>query len=158
MTDTLQLSQITCDSDVQSRIGVDWIVVDEYAEAMRAGVVFPPVTVFFDGENYWLADGFHRVDAAKKAELQIITIDIHKGTRRDAILFSVGANADHGKRRTNEDKRQSVMRLLEDEEWEKWSDREIARRVKVHHQMVVLVLSQYIYYKLELGFLYNEFH
>jgi hypothetical protein len=43
----------------------------------------------------------------------------------------VGANSNHGKRRTNADKRKAVLTLLEDEQWAKWSDREIARRCLV---------------------------
>ncbi|MEX2673389.1 MAG: hypothetical protein WD294_14915 [Phycisphaeraceae bacterium] len=54
----------------------------------------------------------------------------------DAILYSVGANADHGLRRTNADKRASVETLLADDEWAKWSDREIAKRCAVHHDTV----------------------
>ena len=30
---------------------------------MRAGDQFPPIDVFFDGQNYWLVDGFHRLQA-----------------------------------------------------------------------------------------------
>lgn len=39
---------------------------------------------------------------------------------REAILFIVGANASHGLRRTNADKRRTVERLLADEEWRGW--------------------------------------
>ena len=39
-----------------------------------------------------------------------------KGTQRDAILWSISANATHGLRRTNEDKRRAVTRLLQDPE------------------------------------------
>src|SRR5690606_10483672 len=53
-----------------------------------------------------------------------------------AVLFSVGANAKHGLQRTNEDKRRAVTTLLIDPEWQKWSDREIARRTGVHHDTV----------------------
>ena len=60
------------------------------------------------------------------------------GTLRDAVLFSVGANAAHGLRRTNADKRRAVETLLADAEWSAWSDREIARRCCVHHDMVAV--------------------
>ena len=53
------------------------------------------------------------------------------GGRREAILHSVGANAEHGWRRGNEDKRKAVQTLLNDPEWAGWSDREIARRCGV---------------------------
>ena len=37
---------------------------------------------------------------------------------------------------TSADKRKAVLTLLEDDEWGQWSDREIARRCKVHHSFV----------------------
>ena len=52
------------------------------------------------------------------------------------MLKSCATNAEHGKPRTNEDKRQKVLMLLEDEEWKNWSDREIARQCKVGHPLV----------------------
>jgi len=54
-----------------------------------------------------------------KVELEI---NIINGTQRDAILHSVGANATHGLRRSNQDKRKAVVTLLEDNEWCQWSD------------------------------------
>lgn len=41
-----------------------------------------------------------------------------------------------GGRRTNEDKRKAMPTLLNDEEWGKWSDREIGRRCCVASSMV----------------------
>lgn len=62
--------------------------------------------------------------------------DVRQGTRRDAILYSVGANETHGLRRTNEDKRRAVMTLLSDEEWSRWSNNEIAQKCGVSHTFV----------------------
>lgn len=127
----LALEFIAIDGGTQSRACLQDSTVDEYAEAMDDGAEFPPILVFYDGEKYWLADGFHRVAAAKKLEWGEIAAIIRSGTRRDAVLYSVGANATHGLRRTNRDKRRSVLTLLGDEEWSCWSDREIARRCGV---------------------------
>ena len=103
---------------------------------MNGGAEFPPVVVFFDGTNHWLADGFHRVHARKKTGHGDIPADIHQGTKRDAILHSLGANASHGMRRSNEDKRRAVERMLTDRQWRKWSDQDIARQCAVSAQMV----------------------
>jgi hypothetical protein len=65
-----------------------------------------------------------------------ISADMRQGTRRDAILHAAGANAAHGLRRTNADKRRAVETLLRDEEWSKWSDREIARMCAVSQPLV----------------------
>jgi hypothetical protein len=133
---TLEIGKIRIDGGTQPRSSVDRNTIGEYAEAMRNEVKFPPVVVFYDGKEYWLADGFHRRDAALQAGLTEIEVDLKQGTKRDAVLFSVGTNSSHGMRRTNEDKRRAVLKLLEDPEWGLWSDSEIARRCQVSHTFV----------------------
>jgi len=127
----LPLRLICTDGGTQARAGLNDPTVEEYAEAMEAGDNFPPVLVFHDGERYYLADGFHRVAAARRLGWADISITIKQGTRRDAILNSVGANATHGLRRTNADKRRAVETLLSDEEWSQWSNRAIAKQCGV---------------------------
>lgn len=133
----LALDLIRVDGGTQSRAALYQNVVDDYASAIGDGATFPPVVVFHDGSVHWLADGFHRHAAHAKLGLVDIDADVRQGTRRDAILYSVGANETHGLRRTNEDKRRAVMALLGDEEWSAWSDREIARRCVVSHPLVI---------------------
>lgn len=132
----VDLRQIRTDGGTQPRAGIDQETVADYAHELTEGAKFPPVTLFYDGSNYWLADGFHRVAAFKFAGKQRIDADVKQGTLRDAQLFAVGANATHGLRRSREDKRRAVTMLLEDEEWVQWSDREIARRCKVSNTFV----------------------
>ncbi len=135
-TQTLDLALIRKDGGTQQRLKLNQETVTEYAEAMRNGDKFPPVKVIFDGQDYWLYDGFHTTEAAWSIGEKEIEILVKPGTKREAILESVSVNADHGLRRTNADKRKAVMTLLQDEEWAKWSDREIARRCKVDHKTV----------------------
>ena len=135
-TKTLKLDQIRIDGGTQPRVAIDEDVVAEYADLYVDGVDLPPVTVFHDGSTYWLADGFHRYWASKRAERETIAVEIQQGTRRDAILYSVGANASHGLRRTNDDKRKAIQTLLDDEEWCQWSNREIARRCGVSEFLI----------------------
>lgn len=130
------LEVLRLDCGTQSRAIINPETIDGYAEAMRDGVKFPPIIVFYDGTNYLLVDGFHRVSAAQIAGLKALPVDLRQGTLRDAILFSTGVNATHGLPRTSSDKRRAIERLLRDDEWGKWSDREIARRVGVHHSTV----------------------
>lgn len=133
----LSTSILRRDGGTQPRAALDEATIQEYADAMRAGDRFPPVVAFHDGHAYWLADGFHRVNAALRAEVGSLLVDVRQGTQRDAILYSAGVNATHGLRRTNEDKRRAVIRLLSDPEWAAWSDREIGRRCAVSHTFVV---------------------
>lgn len=135
----ISLDKIKIDGGTQSRAKIDQNVVAEYADAMKEGAKFPDVIVFHDGAEYFLADGFHRYFAAKRAGSPGIKCDIREGTLRDAVLFSFGANDKHGLRRTPDDKRKAVMAMLSDIEWQDWSDREIARQCNVSHPFVAAV-------------------
>lgn len=135
-TQETPLSEINLDQRAQPRDHLSIDKIAEYAEAMAAGDKFPAMVVFFDGSEHWLADGFHRHYAAQGAKLNSFPCKVIQGGLRDAILYSVGANATHGYPRTNADKRRSVIRLLEDTEWSAWSDREIARRCHVSDPFV----------------------
>lgn len=133
---TINIADVRVNGGTQSRAAIDRGVVSEYADAIKGGATFPPITVYFDGVSYWLADGFHRYEAYALAQVYDAPADIRQGTQRDAILFSVGANASHGLRRTNDDKRRAVQTLLNDPEWSAWSDREVARACGVSHTFV----------------------
>lgn len=134
--DGIPVASIRLDGGTQSRAMLQDSVIEEYAYAVLEGVQFPPVVIFYDGADHWLADGFHRVRAYLTAGVDRIPADVRQGTRRDAILYSVGANEAHGLRRTNDDKRRAVLTLLNDAEWAAWSDREIARQCAVSHEFV----------------------
>jgi hypothetical protein len=133
------LDSLRIDGGTQPRAAINEETVAEFASKMREDVSFEPIAVFFDGVDSWLADGFHRYHAARAAGRSDLRAVVHEGTRREAVLYSVGANVGHdtnGRPRTNADKRKSVMTLLEDAEWAQWSDHEIARRCGVVHSFV----------------------
>lgn len=132
----IRLTEIRIDGGTQPRAEINDTVVADYADAIRDGVTLPPVTLFYDGASYWLADGFHRFHAHARVGAVEIASNVHQGDKRAAILFSVGANASHGLRRTNADKRNAVATLLRDDEWSAWSDREIARACAVGAPLV----------------------
>ena len=133
----IRISDIRIDGGTQSRTEINEQTVTEYAEAMAdPNTVFPPVVVYSDGQDYWLADGFHRIAAWQRIGREEIPADVRDGDRRMALLHSVASNSAHGLRRTNADKRHAVTILLEDPEWSGWSDREIARRCAVTHPFV----------------------
>lgn len=132
----LAVALLRRDGGTQIRAQVSLDVAKEYAEAMARGDKFPPIKARFDDKDYWTTDGFHRLMAADLIQQVTIDVEVTPGTRRDAVLDAVGANAAHGYRRTNADKRQAVLTLLNDEEWSKKSDREIARICQVGADMV----------------------
>jgi hypothetical protein len=132
----LKITEIELDSGLQARAMMSQPVIDEYTEVIRNGGVMPPITLFHDGSKYYLADGWHRLFGHKSAGFAEIDVDIKKGTRRDAILYSVSANDKHGLRRSNLDKRKAVLVLLEDFEWSEWTDVKIAEQCGVSSMFV----------------------
>jgi hypothetical protein len=139
----MKLTDIRIDGGTQPRAKIDTAAVADYAEEIAGGAIFPPLTVFFDGVDHWLADGFHRWHAHKSLQREEVAVDVRAGTLRDAILFSVGANASHGLRRTNEDKRRAVLTLMNDPEWRRWSNRRIAQQCGVAHTCVASLCREY---------------
>lgn len=135
----LDLSLIRLDGGTQLRAETDATVVEKYADAMRKGDLFPDIRVYDDGLHKWLAGGFHRFQARQAAQFSTIGADLREGTLRDAILFAVGENEEHGLPRTNEDKRRAVTKLLEDKIWRAKPDTWLAEQAKVTSRMVGLL-------------------
>ena len=89
-------------------------VIDEYGERMKAGEEFPPVDRLLRRQDYWLADGFHRIQALCHAPFpaEPIECNVQQGTLADAQWYSYSVNKTHGLRRTNEDKERVVKAAL----------------------------------------------
>lgn len=133
---TLLFTAVRRDGGTQPRAGIDQATVDRYADEKKDGAKFEPGIVFWDGQYHWLARGFHRTAADEKNGLKSAEFEIREGTQRDAILFSLGENSDHGRLRTPEDKRRVVMTMLEDPEWKKLSASAIADATKTSQTFV----------------------
>jgi len=139
MSSLIDSKRIRIDLDTQMRIAMNEDIVKEYAEAMEADCVFPPLRAFFDEPNdlIVLADGFHRLAAHKRVKPNDpILVELILGTAEDAQWESIGANKSHGLRRTNEDKRNAVKQALLHPKGAELSDRNIAGHVGVHHDTV----------------------
>lgn len=133
---TLNLLNIRIDGGTQAREELNQDAVADYAEKMRDGEVFPPVTVFFDGSEYWLVDGFHRYFATKSNGKTSIDCDVQNGTLKEAVRFSWKANGKRGLPLNPNDYKKIILAMLRDEEAKKMSNRQIAEYVGVSHSTV----------------------
>jgi hypothetical protein len=142
------LASLRLDGGTQPRVSMDTELIAEYAERMvwdeaRGAIVDPEgkpweaITVYQDGEGEcWLADGFHRAEAARRAGHERIQADVRAGRLEDAFVFSLGANQAHGKRRTNKDKKRAVLQALRREFTQARSDTWLAEICKVSQPSV----------------------
>lgn len=118
----LSLEAIKVDRALQSRVSTDITFQREFSEALLRGDQFPPVVVFWDGKHHWLADGFHRHGAHKMAaavqkQFRAIKAAVYQGTKKDAAVFSAGANQKFSIPRKSEDIKKAIYMLLDDERW-----------------------------------------
>lgn len=136
----LQLDELRIDGDIQCRIETPKyrMNIEDYAEAMERGDKFPAIRAWYDEieKCYWLSDGYLRLEASRKAGFKTIEVEVRHGGKRDAILDAVGANTTHGCKRSNAEKREAVLRMLDDNEWKQWSSYKIAEICHVSHTFV----------------------
>jgi hypothetical protein len=132
----INILNIRIDGGTQPRQEINYEVVKDYAELMREGVAFPPVTVFFDGAEYWLADGFHRYHATKSNANATIEAEVINGSVDDAEEYSFSANGKRGYELTQEDKKAIIRRMLLKERYAEWSQARIAKHVGVSAMFV----------------------
>ena len=57
--------------------------MQENVGRLRSGEKLPPLVVRFDGTNYWLQDGFHRIEAATRMGFEKVEAEIIAGTLAD---------------------------------------------------------------------------
>ena len=140
----IKLADIKSLPGIQPRQVIDTLTVTEYADAMRGGATFPPVAVFGPNPNgkYILADGFHRVAAARHAELEDIETNVIAGGRAEAGWYALACNHKHGLRRSNADKRRGVFLALRHAEGSSMSNRAIAAYVGVSEGLVRIVRDE----------------
>src|SRR5262245_22988949 len=107
----LKINSLRVDRSVSARTSLSEEVIESYREVMErkeSQERFPPIVAFSDGETCWLADGFLRHEAARRAGHKYIETDIREGGYRQARLFAASANQKHGARRTPADVRLAV--------------------------------------------------
>lgn len=138
----LRIADIKVDQSLQARESDRPDIVDEYAEAKKAGQKFPPIDVFKVGSDYWLVDGFRRIAADKKLKKMETECIVHFGSMEQALIFSVGANHAHGLRRTVEDKRKAVRMLIANDKWAGFANRMVADACNVSHTLVADVRKE----------------
>jgi len=137
MKKTIELNKIRLDGGTQPRKKVYEEHVANMAEVLlNGGTMKEDPTVFFDGKEYWLADGFHRYHAHARVGFKALSCEVINGTKRDAFVYSLGANHDHGMPRTNEEKRDTVITAFNDVELSELSDAQIAKICKVSSMTV----------------------
>ncbi len=128
---SLALSNITLDRRLMIRSHLDGDTVGRYREIIAD---LPPVAIFNDSETYWLADGFHRWEAAQLEGLSEIAVVVREGTFNNALEHAAIANTQHGKNLTREEYKTATFALKQVHP--DWTSREIGKALNRHHSTI----------------------
>src|SRR4051812_42480387 len=141
----LAIDLIRVDGGTQPRDHINVDVAERYKALIEDGREFPPVTVFFDGQSYWLADGFHRITAWGSLGWGEVPAEVIPGSLRDAQWYSFSANALHGYPRKDTDITKIMARIFSDAEWRDMPVRAIADHVGISKSAVFYYRDKYLY-------------
>ena len=90
----LRIADLLTNTPIDPEAHLNAARVERYAEMLDA---LPPVVVFDTEEGLLLADGYHRVEAARRRGVATVKAEMRRGSRHDALRYAakVGA-AQHG--------------------------------------------------------------
>lgn len=136
------VEELVCDPRLQARREMSAEAIEDYRAAYVAKAPMPPIDVFQVGAVLYVVDGFHR-RAAQENNGFLRARVVGTGSFEEAIWHSTGANQGHGLRRSNEDKRRSVIRALDCGIGAEQSSRTLAEHIGVSDKFVSAVRSEW---------------
>jgi hypothetical protein len=92
-------------------------IVTTYIQKIEPTRICSTMKVCFDGTNYWLFDGYHRLEAMKRLGFNTCTVQIFKGSRRDAFRRYIKDKLRCEKRDSKNIFTHCLRILTEDDEW-----------------------------------------
>lgn len=81
----LRIADLLMNTPIDPEAHLDAARVERYAEMLDA---LPPVVVFDTEEGMLLADGYHRVAAARHRGLETVEAEVRCGSRHDALQYA----------------------------------------------------------------------
>ncbi len=119
MIKELEINKIIVDRSLNVRQALDDELIAIYQEVYDS---LPPVSVFNTENGLVLADGFHRLAAARRLKRKTVKAEVRKGSYRDAVEYAALANLKQGKNlnRAERHKVIEVMLKLHPERADNW--------------------------------------
>lgn len=133
----IKLSDIDLDASPKVRAALNEDAIQDYAEIYRNKGRLPAITVFVECGHMLLADGRHRIAAAKLAGLTELPCDLRPGQFEACLKFALLANNESGVRPSAGDRRRAILSALE--QWPEKTQTEIAELCGVTQGWVSVV-------------------
>ena len=81
----LRIADLLANTPIDPEAHLDAAQVKRYAEMLDA---LPPLVVFDTGEALLLADGYHRLAAARRCGLEMVEAEVRHGSQQDALQYA----------------------------------------------------------------------
>ncbi|MHA7814025.1 MAG: hypothetical protein ACX94C_11620 [Phycisphaerales bacterium] len=143
---TVYIEDLVIDPEVQPRVSLSESKIQEYQDGFESGVELGCIEVHYVSRQPYLCDGFHRVAAAKRAGLKTLLALVEaESTRAKLLTRAVAANALHGQALTAQERRNSVIRLVEamNAMGEPWTQEQIGKAAGFHQSQVSRILASH---------------
>lgn len=114
-TRMIKIEKFVLSDEFYPRGHCDFRTVNTYAEAMKQGAEFPPVTAVSEGNGkYYLLDGWHRYRAWERLESEQVPAVVLDLPRSKWFAEALKLNITHGKPLTQTEKINAILRLRKD--------------------------------------------
>ena len=135
---------LTYDHSLQVRGGIDPVKIERYRKIMKDNGedgkigTMDPITVFYETDDgpRWIADGFHRIEAAVAEKAETIPTLYRQGTKSRALRFALGENGHHGAPMTNAEKRHAAEMAVLDADLGEMKDKDLARLIGCSQSLI----------------------
>lgn len=110
----IKLTDVVFDEEVYPRSMVNWQTAYDYANSLKTGAKFPPITLALFKGKLILVDGKHRLDAFKQCKKKVIPAEVYMGWDKKRIFIeSIQRNIAHGRVLSPYEKRKCILKLRE---------------------------------------------
>ncbi|MDQ3863490.1 MAG: hypothetical protein M3317_08330 [Actinomycetota bacterium] len=86
----LRIADLLTNAPIDPEAHLDAARVERYSKTLDA---VPPVVVFDTPEGLLLADGYHRVAAARRQGSETVEAEVRSGSRHDALQYAAAVGA-----------------------------------------------------------------
>ncbi len=136
---TLMIRDLSIQQKFQARSRLNDQVIKDYEALIFDKVAMPSIRVVKHDKELIVVDGFHRLHAYRNKGRDQIEAEVSEGCPKTALKLAIGANHEHGLRRSKEDKARAVEMALTDLDLRVESDRRLGELCGVSHTFIASI-------------------
>uniref|UniRef100_A0A6M3M6R8 Putative methyltransferase n=2 Tax=viral metagenome TaxID=1070528 RepID=A0A6M3M6R8_9ZZZZ len=130
----MNVDEIVAKQDFMIRDSLNESLVQQYAENIEYILVCSPLEIWDTPDGNYLADGFHRLAAARFKGMKSVNVRVSKGSVQDAYAAACLANLFHGKPLTRSEREKARKEFIKIHP--EWSNVKLATEVSCSDETI----------------------